>query len=506
MVVTCPVCHTLIYAAEDQVGQRVACPDCDTRVLVPPPVAVEKKRPPPGVPVEEYAFREEVEGWAPGLPWADQIYVPVTCPVCKTFMQIPEDQVGQQIVCPDCRVPLVVPPPRVAADKEKHVPEFEREEYALRDEPDGSRPAAKTEEQALFPAHCPLCDSLMYVGRDQVGQRTVCGDCETSFVVPRPPEPKRKPDLRAQAGDVYGVGGSIEVPEYKPAVPTSERAFRPGVGVAADRRRRADPAGTRPPPRWTFFSGVFGFPAYRNSWSHWLGLSLGLIIPVWLGQLLMSFVMNLTGLGGDVARLVLTMLLCGITFAVGSIWAVTAFVCCLSILHDTANGYHDVENWPEALFLDWIGDFFFLICSLTVSVLPGLGIGQLLEPSGVPIWLSTSVSAVLLFPLTLLAMLETNSPLNPFSLPVWRSLLSGWWAWGLFYIETTILTAAAGGLAWLAAIEVPSPILGITLVIPLLVATMMIYFRLLGRLAWHCGGRPPREKPRPAGSDRSDEQ
>jgi len=133
-----------------------------------------------------------------------------------------------------------------------------------------------------------------------------------------------------------------------------------------------------------------------------------------------------------------------------------------------------------------------------VSVLPGLGIARALESAGIAGWPSVWISLVLIFPVSLLAMLETGSPLNPFSLPVWRSLLYAWWAWGLFYVETTVLIGVLGGLALLAAIYVPA--MGMVVAAPLLVATLMIYFRLLGRLAWRCGegaarGKQPPTKP-----------
>ncbi len=496
LTVTCPVCSTLIRAAEDQVGQEVRCPDCDTPVVVVRPVEIERKKSLPAVPIEEYAFCEEVDPSAPGSRPADQTYVPVTCPVCRTFMQVPEDQVGQEIVCPDCREPMVVPP-RVERHEAKSVPEVEFGEYALREEEEDSFSDAQGAEPARFPVRCPLCDTLMHAGRDQVGQQMVCRDCETWFVVPRPPAPKRKPDLRAGAGDVYDVGDSIEVPEYRPLIPPPRWRPRPGLESAADRDQEAGPVRTRPPPRWTFFSGIFGFPAYRNSWPRWVGLSAGLLVPLLLGQLAVKLAMAPAGPWIGAIPWIASMVLCGLALVLGLMWSVVAFVSCLSILRDTAYGCHDVENWPEAVFLDWVGEFFFLIGSLTVSVLPGLGIARALESAGIAGWPSVWISIVLIFPVSLLAMLETNSPLSPFSLPVWRSLLYAWWAWGLFYVETTVLIAAAGLLVLLAAIYVP--FLGMMLAAPLLVATLMIYFRLLGRLAWRCGEGAARGRQRNGG-------
>lgn len=497
LTVICPVCSTRIRAAEDQVGQEVRCPDCDTPVVVARPVEIEREKSLPAVPLEEYAFCEEVDPSAPGPRTADQTYVPVTCSVCRTFMQVPEDQVGQQIVCPDCREPMVVPP-RVERHEKKTIPEEEFGEYALREEEEDSFSDAEGAEPARFSVRCPLCDTLMHAGRDQVGQQMACRDCETWFVVPRPPAPRRKPDLRARAGDVYDVGDSIEVPEYRPLIPPPRWRPRPGVESGVDRIKEAGRVRARP-PRWTFFSGIFGFPAYRNSWPRWVGLSLGLMAPLLFAQLAVILAMAPSGVSVYAA-----MAFCALTFVLGLMWSVVAFVSCLSILRDTAYGCHDIENWPEAVFQDWVGEFFFLIGSLGVSVLPGLVIGRVLESAGIAGWPSVWISIVLVFPVSLLAMLETNSPLNPFSLPVWRSLLYAWWAWGLFYVETTVLVAALGGLALLAAIYVP--VIGMVLAAPLLVATLMIYFRLLGRLAWRCGEGAARGRQPPTSPVEDDEE
>jgi len=344
----------------------------------------------------------------------------------------------------------------------------------------------------------------MYAGRDQVGQEVVCRDCGDYFVVPPPPLPKRKLDLQSQAGEVYGVSDSIEVPEHKPLVSTAGWRLGPGTGSAVDRHREADWLRTRP-PHWTFFSGIFGFPAYRGSWQRWLGLSLGLIIPLLVGQAAVKLAMAPAGTRASAIPWIVAMVLVGVTFVLGSIWTVVASAQCLSIVRDTADGCDQIENWPDALFLDWIGEFLFLVTSLAMSALPGLALARMLETAGVPAWLTMSISLLLIFPISLLALLETNSPLNPYSLPVWRSLVTSWWAWGLFYVETTVLIAAVGCLVVLAATHVP--IAGIALAVPaLLVAALMIYFRLLGRLAWRCGRAVPRDKRPAAGSDPSDDQ
>jgi DNA-directed RNA polymerase subunit M/transcription elongation factor TFIIS len=534
VTVTCPVCLTTLRAALDQVGRKLVCPDCDTPVVVPPPVFMEHKRSLHGVPVEQYALWDEVDPSSAGPRPADQTYVPVTCPVCGTFMQVLEARVGEEITCPDCHEPIVVSRP-VKAEKKGAAPAAEIGEYALCEEAETSSADAREAGQTLFPLHCPLCQALMYAGRDQVGQEVVCRDCGDYFVVPQPPPPRRKPDLRSQAAEVYGVGDAIELPEYRPLVLKPRWRLRPGTGSATDhpgRERPGSGSGEAPdtagladqgaeaypglvlapvpqrPPRWTFFSGIFGFPAYRGSWQRWLGLSLGLILPWLVGRMAVNLAMAPAGPWVEAVPWIVSMGLFGVTFVLGSIWGVVAAAQCLSIVRDTADGCDQIENWPDAVFLDWIGEFFFFVSSLGIAALPGVVLARALETTGVPGWLTVSISLLLIFPISLLSLLETNSPLNPFSLPVWRSLVAFWWAWGLFYVETTVVVAAAGYLAMLAATRVP--IAGIALAVPALsVGALMVYFRLLGRLAWRCGRAATRQRRPPAaaacGDDREDQ-
>ena len=116
--------------------------------------------------------------------------------------------------------------------------------------------------------------------------------------------------------------------------------------------------------------------------------------------------------------------------------------------------------------------------------LPGWAAAWGLRYAGMDDQLCLPVSLVATFPLILLSMLEADSAMKPLSLPVVRSMGQACGAWGLFYVESTILLAAAGWIAWQLTARLP--LVGAVTVPPLLVATLLVYFRLLGRLAWCC--------------------
>jgi len=182
-------------------------------------------------------------------------------------------------------------------------------------------------------------------------------------------------------------------------------------------------------------------------------------------------------------------------FGVGGLfcagWALVASAFLLPVIQDTAEGNDEIENWPEPPFLDWNADFFYIFNSLSVSVLCGVVVVQVLGFAGPLKWLAIPLSVFLLFPIALLSTLEADSPLKPLSLPVLGSLFSVGWAWALFYVEAAALTVAFLFLAGVV-LGFVGP-WGLLPVGALWLPVLMVYFRLLGRLAW-CGARGSQEE------------
>ena len=177
---------------------------------------------------------------------------------------------------------------------------------------------------------------------------------------------------------------------------------------------------------------------------------------------------------------VLMVFMYGTVVLLGAIFVVVLSANCLSILLDTAAGNDRIENWPSDVFLDWMGDCLYVVAGLAVSIMPG-GLAASLISGGYAWGVVGLASALLLFPIVLLSMLEADSPLTPLSSRVMRSMPTVWQRWLCFYALTIPLTfVVAGLLVWLV-------VRGDGWLIPaaavLLIASVMIYFRLLGRLA-----------------------
>ena len=108
----CLRCGTMMYAAEDQIGQEIVCPDCDLPAIVRRPAERPPKKPPRSAgEIGEYAMAEAGDRAAASPEAAKLTYVAALCPVCHTRLHATLDQVGGKLVCPDCGTATVIPPP-----------------------------------------------------------------------------------------------------------------------------------------------------------------------------------------------------------------------------------------------------------------------------------------------------------------------------------------------------------------------------------------------------------
>ncbi len=221
--------------------------------------------------------------------------------------------------------------------------------------------------------------------------------------------------------------------------------------------------------------------------ARWLVLSFTLVLPC---LLLRRNSPPVDSLDEDHVTAWIVFLLCSGAGVVCSLaWLVAANNVWLAVLRDSASGLDDVENWSDNFWLDSIGEVIYLVNALFLAALPGFAITQFTEASGA--WLPASV--VVLFPLVLLSMLDASSAFVPLTLTVVVSLLTSARGWLLFFVQSALLI---WGGAWLARViwkygELSSLVAGCCI----LVAAGMLYFRLLGRLAWYAGVSSPPQRP-----------
>ncbi|HBO43365.1 MAG TPA: hypothetical protein DD670_05420, partial [Planctomycetaceae bacterium] len=108
-----------------------------------------------------------------------------------------------------------------------------------------------------------------------------------------------------------------------------------------------------------------------------------------------------------------SMLLTGAVTLVALLTVIVANAYLMAILHDSAAGNDLIVNWPDAMFLTWATDAFFLITSIAV---PFILAWTLTYPLGGLLaggWVILIPMYWLLFPIVLLSTLEMQSPLVP---------------------------------------------------------------------------------------------
>lgn len=191
-----------------------------------------------------------------------------------------------------------------------------------------------------------------------------------------------------------------------------------------------------------------------------------------------------TGLAGSPVSLFFAMVI-GIGAGVfGLLLFAAASAYLLAILQESAEGADRIENWPEAALLDWIFQCLNIVIAMSLALMAGTVVDRLLDHTGRHLVPGAVLGLLGVFPIALLSVLESGSPFLPISMPVLHSLRYAWRGWAVFYVETVILVPGAIAASVFALVRG-----GLWAIVPaatLLVATCLIYFRLLGRLAWYC--------------------
>ena len=339
---------------------------------------------------------------------------------------------------------------------------------------------------------CLRCENRVERGGAEIGAKVKCPTCGLELIVPRQSQVDAGAGQGRGEDDEYALG--TEPPSSPAAVPyLPQRDFR-DPRILAEREEQIDQRGQsvwqtvhRAPPLGLFFRGTFSFPFHSSAQVQSLTLAGGAMVVCWLLKLAIwcggGSLGGITEIGPSVAGLLMS----ATGLALLAMWAVVASVYGLAVLRETSYGCGFVEKWPIGYSLDGMGESLYVFSGIALSVLPGLVAAPLWDWLDWPRLLMISVVAVLLFPVLLLSMLEANSPMKPVSLPVWQSVATAWRAWGLFYLialpTAAVLCVLVGAALARGGIggAVPAGIL--------LSAAWMIYFRLLGRLAWFCSGR-----------------
>ncbi len=345
--------------------------------------------------------------------------------------------------------------------------------------------SAESEEPDFLAIRCEQCEARLRVRAKLAGQTAKCSNCGTAIEIPVRPivefELPGEDEEREWLDDAGGYRLAVPldhqpdlgVPEPLPAgiqVPAPERGYLEQV-----ERVRQDVVLT--PPRYLFFSGIFDFPWYPEVWPRWIYLVLGGSVASLIPLLAITFFGGTSGYA-SIGVAFFAMPQIWITIWSGSFMA----ACGMQVFEDTAAGSDHITAWPDPNWREWMWPLMYMGYVALMVLALAYGVGLACGGSSNVMLTILGLAEFVLFPICLLSVLEANNIAILFSPRLMLSLIQKPAGWLLFYLLTGSMFVAWGSMLWYANWLNP------LLVVPvngLLYASIgLIWFRLLGRLAW----------------------
>lgn len=326
-----------------------------------------------------------------------------------------------------------------------------------------------------FRVKCPICESLTYAKINQVGKKIRCGDCHSTIVVPPPPKVKTKYQPDIESAKAYTFQDSDNSGDHpKPADPFRKSADEYLRSAEAAVVEKADDDDWTVPSIKDWAINVVGIFRDPSVIGYWVFLSALAAIPACIAIQFSSSIILMGMFAGGI-------LFAGLLVAHG-----------FAILQSVANGEKEVTEWPVVDFWAWIGPLFVAASAIGVSAGPAWLLGQYFFGVSLTTVAMAMMSLYVLYPFVLLSMLDEESVLVPFSVEVSKSVTRSSEQWGGLYLSSGILFFLLF-VVYLATAAMPS-LFGVVVAIAATVATVFIYFALLGQLAFaigHAVNAPP---------------
>jgi len=458
--VYCPMCGTLLYATEDQIGQKLKCPDCEHDVPVR-----EVHRP-----LKKETFQPKfyeggtdfniLEGQK--LP-PDVKLIPVVCSLCHTLMYATYDQAGQEKECPDCgRMSLIIAPPveELLTAAELFPPQ---EEYNVNEDLSADRP----------------------VPRFNVDYRTVSGSLH-----------RRKPQL------TDGEDFNINPEDVKKGDPRKRKKGKKRELEKQEEIEAFDDEGNykglsihwKHPelpsrPLTARFWSIFFHPSQIvriGALLFFLCLSAPLISAVLAGSAANIHPGAGIGAAGSAVGFLAIFLVGGIILLFSGMYLI---IISMAVFSTTSNGGDEVADWGEFSLATGVLALYYLVAAIVPGILPEVVWRIYAEKTGtgnVPAFMTplSGLAVFLLFPVIMMAVMESSNRFF-FRRGVFRSFFLVPAAWLRFYLLSLLTVIVPGGLLLVLLFGYSQMVSWIcfALVICLPICTIA-YFRLLGRLGW----------------------
>ncbi|MGW8257106.1 MAG: hypothetical protein ACWGMZ_06450, partial [Thermoguttaceae bacterium] len=339
--------------------------------------------------------------------------------------------------------------------------------------------------------NCPRCKRPITSDTVSVGSRQKCPHCEMDFVVSR--------DMLSSVYDVAADDDlyDLKIEEAAPT-PVVHMPFRESVVEAEEDIEEEEALSWRPDrpmPRNLFTSKTFLAPLAKGFRMCIVSLMIGSLI---LGLTISSMIFYFSKTEITSGRYMGSSLdnfnpwffgfvcLMG-SFLFGIPYAVVSATIGMSLFRDTYEGFDSFVSWPRDWYATFIRDASYVLISMFWAGLPIFVLTSLLP--GVAWWRMPLIiiAELMFFPVFFFSALVSNSPVMLHSTLVWNSVRFAWQAWKRFYLLTISGGVAFAGLLKLLGLQsVYAEILVFFAIFPF---ALIVYSRLLGRLAWYCSGR-----------------
>lgn len=316
--------------------------------------------------------------------------------------------------------------------------------------------AAADQSEREFRVKCPVCGTVLYPKVKQVGTNLRCTDCHSQVKVPSPPKKTQAPQKTAAAGGVALAD-----------VGSTDRPADPFLKSAAELIKAAEEEPKEPefkpaydvPDTMGWFRSVFRIFLDLGVIFHLLALSVLIAIPA-------ALVVSIPILAIGAVPLAMV----GITLTCA---------CGFAILMAVTNGQSKVEDWPSADPTSWFETLVFVVAAVGVSIGPPYILSGFLGATPLITVGFVMFVVYVMFPFVLLSMLDMQTITQPFSADVAKSVTRCQEDWGAFYLSAGILFGCL--YAYFIFCQ-PTPT-AIGLGVVLSIATVFLYFAMMGRLA-----------------------
>jgi hypothetical protein len=408
-------------------------------------------------------------------------WLSLQCWHCRVRLRLKEAYAHLRGRCPECGARIEAPKPQPAPmmpeptsldfdeDSPRLAPMEEEWPEPPRLEEDETQPGGNYELTTL-PKHWQESSSAPQPRPPAVdGYELATGWTEAA---PTPP-----PNL----AEAYDVGSVAEI---------REREEEPGLYRLS--RAEREPLREPPPPTYPLLEGIYFFPWQAPSNVRvWLLLGLGIGISLVFAIAVHFFWQLIVAkdLAGSLLPLPLTALL-----ILGSITGAYGGSVFVAAVQETAAGNRDAR-WPDDAFFGRFAQFLYLVWLLSCAIWP-VGIVLLIEPA----WLRTPAIAVplallpvVLFPIFFLSSLAAQKPWGIIHGKVLAQMARQPRVVLVVFVVSVALAAACAALGYVNVIQLE--FLWTPLTALVWSASILIYGRLLGRLAWLCA-RPMAKKKR----------